>query len=198
MSGIEKINQKILSDAQADSDRETASAKAEADQILAKAQADAKAAQEKIAAKAKEDAAELIRRQVSVAELEARKMRLSAKQEMIDKAFDAALSELVNMPRDTYVSFLTDKIAEIAQGGEEVILNAKDKEEIGLKLIAAVGLKNLKHLQLKMVTLSSETKNIPGGFILRSGDVEIDCSLSTMVQGCRDEVLPEVVSALFA
>jgi hypothetical protein len=48
-----------------------------------------------------------------------------------------------------------------------------------------------------MFTLSEDTLSALGGFVLRIGRVELDSTLEMMVSSMREDVMPEVVSALF-
>lgn len=196
-SGIEKITERIMEQAQKEADEILQAAKEEAAATVQKAKEEAAAKSEKALAKAREDAKELQKRRISVADLESRKMRLAAKQEMIDKAFEEALKKLSSMEQGKYIEFLSSLIIQSAKGGEQVILNKKDKEEIGSKLIVHIGLQNLKALKLNMVVLASETADIPGGFILREKDAQYNYSFTALLSACREELIPEVAAALF-
>lgn len=196
-SGIEKITDKITQQAQQNADEMLQAAKEEAVAIVQKTKEQVAYKSEKALLIAQENAKELFKRKVSVAELESRKMRLAAKQEMIEKTFSAAMELLCSMPQERYVEFLSTLISQSAKGGEQVILNKKDKEEIGAKLMVHIGLQNLKALKLNMVTLSPQTADIPGGFILKDKDVEYNNSFTALINSCREELIPEVVNALF-
>ena len=50
----------------------------------------------------------------------------------------------------------------------------------------------------KNLTLSGETRSIPGGFILRSGSVEVNCAFDTLVRLQKAETAGDVVKKLFA
>ena len=196
-SGIEKITDKIMQRAKDDAAELISAAKAEAEEIVKAASAEAESKSQEIVKAANEQAIEFANRRASVAELESRKLRLAAKQQVIGEAFEEALKKLCDMPADKYIAFLSDQIIKIAKGGEQVILNAKDKEEIGAKLIVHIGLQNLKELKLNMVTLSGETADIPGGFILRDKEVEYNNSFTSLVNSCREELTSDVADALF-
>ena len=94
MNGIEKITERIAADAQAEAERVLSSAREEAAKITAKykAQADAEAAD--LAAKNAKAAVEREERLISVAQMEARKVQLAAKQEMVEKTYALALEKL--------------------------------------------------------------------------------------------------------
>ena len=84
MNGIEKITQLIESDAQAEIDRVLGDARDEAARIAAQYQAQADAEAAELAAKNEKAAAEREERLVSVAQMEARKVTLGAKLEMVE------------------------------------------------------------------------------------------------------------------
>ena len=48
------------------------------------------------------------------------------------------------------------------------------------------------------MTLSGETRAFKGGLLLKSGDVEINCTLETIVQLSKEELALDVAAALFA
>ena len=90
MNGIDKIIGRISGDAQAEIDAILAQANAEAADIAAKYEAQGKAEADAILARGEKAAAERGERMASVAQLECRKANLAAKQEVLDKAFEAA------------------------------------------------------------------------------------------------------------
>ena len=48
-----------------------------------------------------------------------------------------------------------------------------------------------------MLTLSEETRNIKGGFIMVDGDVEINCAFETLVRLQREKLEKDVAQVLF-
>ena len=100
MDGIEKIIDRISSDAQREIDDVLAAAQAEAEKITAEYQAQAKAEADDILARGEKAAAERGERLASVAQLECRKEVLRAKQEVIDEAFQLAMDKLVALCKE--------------------------------------------------------------------------------------------------
>lgn len=196
-SGIEKITDKIMQQAQQHADAMMQAAKNKAAEIVQEATEEAQRKSNKALVKANGDEKELQKRTISIAELESRKMRLAAKQEMIEKAFSTALDRLCSMEQEQYIEFLASLIIKNAKGGEQIILNKKDQEEIGAKLMAHIELQNTEALKMNMVVLSSETADIQGGFILRDKDVEYNNSFAALLDACREELIPEVIEVLF-
>ena len=129
MNGIEKIKGRIEADAQAEIDRVLAAAKAEAAEITAGYQAKADAEAAELAGKNERAAAEREERLVSSAQMEARKVQLAAKQEMVEKAYALALEKLCAMPKEQYAAVLAELLVKAsATGTEEVVFSAKDGE----------------------------------------------------------------------
>ena len=132
MNGIEKITGRITADAQAETERILTAAREEAAQITAryKAQADAESAD--LAAKNAKAAVEREERLVSVAQMEARKVQLAAKQEMVEKTYALALEKLCAMPEEQYVQVLADLLVQASSTGrEEVIFSPADRDRVG-------------------------------------------------------------------
>ena len=191
MNGIEKITQRINADAQAEIDRVLADAKAQAAEIAGKykAQADAEAAA--LQARNEKAAAEREERLVNVAQMEARKTALAAKQEMVEKAYALALKKLCAMPEEQYTAVLAELLMQASSGGGEVIFSAKDQKGAGK---AAVEQANKAGRKLKV---SKETRKIPGGFILRAENVEVNCAFDTLVRLQKAETAVAVEKKLF-
>ena len=94
MDGIEKITGRIAADTEAEIASIQAEARRQADEITARYEAQAKREAEEIAARGRRSAEERQARLASVAQLDARKLELAAKQEMLAKAYDMAMEWL--------------------------------------------------------------------------------------------------------
>ncbi|HCU08357.1 MAG TPA: hypothetical protein DF480_05255 [Clostridiales bacterium] len=188
---IEQIKDKILESAQQDARRIFDKAKMESRGKVYEAQriADIKIREAK--EKAIGDAMRLKSRKESIANLEARKMHLATKQEVISACFEEALAELRKLPKDRYIQLLAHKLEELEYREGEIVLNKEDLESIGEELLELVNRDGRKFV------LSSDTLDILGGFVLRIGRVEMDSTLEMMVSSVRESITPEVVSVLF-
>ena len=191
--GIENITDKILSEANEEASRVLEKASKESHDKVQKAEQQAVVIRKDAETRGKEDSHLLKSRKVSVAELEARKMRLLAKQESISKSFDLALEKLANMDEAEYIKLLVKAISDTGVDSGELMLNQKDRDMVGQKV---VGLVNDSKTSVG-VTLSNETIDAKGGFVLKNGAVEINSTLETMVNSIRESVTPEVVKVLF-
>ena len=193
MNGIEKIIDRISGDAQAEIDAVLNRAKAEAAEITAKYEAQAKAEADEILSRGKRAAAEREERLVSVAQLECRKGQLAAKQEVIDASFQLALKKLLALPEAEYVKLLANLAAQAAPAGKgELIFAQADRDRVGQAVVKAANEKLNGSL-----TLSEETRAVNGGFVYRSGAVEVNCSFDTLVRLQKAELTGKVTGVLF-
>ena len=194
MNGIERITQRIGAEAQAEIDRVLGEARAEAEKIAAryKAQADAEAAD--LDAKNKKAAAEREERLAGTAQMEARKAALAAKQEMVEKAYDLALQKLCSLPEEKYTAVLAELLIQASSTGkEEVIFSAADRRKVGKAAVEQANQEGGKKL-----TLSGETRELSGGFILRAENVEVNCAFETQLRVLQEEMAAEIAGILFS
>ena len=75
--------------------------------LQAQAQAQADKERGEILARGERAAAERLERLKSAAQMERRKLELSAKQEVLTEAFDQALERLCTLPDEEYIQLLT-------------------------------------------------------------------------------------------
>lgn len=198
MKGTEKIIARIENEAKAQADEIIARAEAEVAAILEK---ENKLAQdkywEKIRAGTKECEA-LVDNRVRNAEMEARKSILAAKQEQISKAFCKAKEMLADIPQADYVKLLAALAKDASSNGqEELVFNEQDKAAVG-KAVAAAANELLKaEGRDAMLVVADETRDIKGGFVLKQGGIEVNCSIDTLVDMQRDRAAAEVAAVLF-
>lgn len=190
---IENITANILNDAKNTAENSLANAELTGQDIINNAKKEAEEIKKAEAEKALKDAESIKSRKVSAAELQGRKMLLSAKQEAINKSFNVALEMLRSMRSDDYIDFLVNQIVTIPNCEGTIILNELDREKIGEKLVNSVNEK----LNGKKVTLSNETQKAAGGFVLKRGNIEINSTFEAILNSMKDELTGEIASALF-
>ena len=195
MDGIEKIIDRISSDAQREIDEVLAAAQAEAEKITAEYQAQAQAQADEILSRGEQAAVERGERLASVAQLECRKEVLRAKQEVIDEAFQLALRKLLELHQQAYVALLADLAVQAsAKGTEALIFSVAARARVGKAVVVAATEKLGERGRL---TLSQETRPMQGGFILSDGVVEVNCTFETLVRLQRDTLSTQVADVLF-
>ena len=198
MKGIEKITDKIIADAKAEANEIISSARAQADEIRRGGEAQAEAETSGILSAAKQKSEEILRRAQSNAGLEARKQRLSAKQALVSQAFDRAFTLLKTLPDAKYLTFLTTLAVKASTtGSEELIFSPAVRAKYGKQVVVAANRQLEQSGRTAALTLSVESRDIPGGLFLKNGRVEANCTLDTLLRLSRDGLSAEVAGLLF-
>ena len=193
MNGIERIVQLIQSEAQTEIDEILKKAREEAEAIQARYQAQAEHEAAELNLKKERAAEEQEERLISVAQMESRKIVLATKQEMVEKAYALALEKLCSMSEDQRVQVLTDLLIKASNSGrEEAIFSPEDYSAVGQAAVKAAN-----EASGKQLTLSSETRPIKGGFILKDGNIEINCTFDTLVRLQKTGTAGMVAKKLF-
>ncbi len=199
MNGIEKITAKLESEARAEIEAINAETEAKCEEI--KKEYDKKAQDEywKRVQDGAKSVETRVERMASAADMEARKSVLAFKQEMVSKAFDRAVQNICQLPREEYIAFLAGQSVKAASTGtEELIFNAHDKKTFGADAAKAANALLKKKGLVGGLTVADETREIPGGLIVRQGDIEMNCSVDILVQLYRNELASQVAEILFA
>ncbi len=226
MEGIEKITAKIAQDAQAEISKLAAETDQKVQAIRDNAAAQAQQEANEIVERGRNAAGERLERLKSASQMERRKLELAAKQEVLGEAFALALEKLCTLPEKEYIALLTKLALEASSSGkEQLIFSQKDRARVGKQVVMAANetlvkerapslpeevtkskvgafVDKLVHNTTAVVTgtgltLSEETRDIRGGFIMVDGDVEINCAFETLVRLQREQVEKQVADALF-
>lgn len=228
MDGIEKITARILEDAQREAATIRAQAREKAGQITDQYAQQAQQESKTILARAEKAAAERLERLESAAGLERRKMELAAKQQVLEEAFALALDKLCSLPEQECIDLMAALAVKAARSGrEQLIFSPKDRARVGKQVVMAanellvkdaapalpdslgetkVGAFLGKVVQSTaamvtgtgLLTLSEQTRNIRGGFVMSDGDVEVNCAFETLVRLQREKLEKQVADILFA
>lgn len=190
---VEKITSKIISDAEEHAKVTLDEAKVKCDAILAEASRQAEAVLEDAKQQGIEEKEKTIARKKAVADIDGRKMVLEAKQNLISACFEKAVDKLSSMEPKAYIEFLAGLVAKTGITEGELILNEKDKSAVGRDLTDYIS-KNLKDSK---ITLSEETRNIRGGFLLKQGSVYMNGTIEALVEEAKEELIGEVAGVLF-
>lgn len=227
MDGIDKITGRIERDSRDQAEAILAEARSDTDSLRASYEQRAKAETDAILKKGAEAAAQREERLASVAQLEARKLILGAKQEMVGKAFDRALTTLATLPDAEYVTLLAKLAARAARTGrEQVVLSQRDRTRFGKLIVTQANEILARQVAPKlpseltesragafldkvatvasavfagtgMLTLAEESRPMAGGLILKDGSVETNCTFETLIHLQRDTLAFEVAKTLF-
>ena len=111
----------------------------------------------------------------------------------LEETYAKALEKLRNLSETRYVEVLTELLLQAApHGAGEVLFSAQDRETVGQAAVDAANGKSGGKL-----TLSGETAPIQGGFILKDGNVEVNCAFDTLVRLQKAETAGQVAQRLF-
>ncbi len=199
MNGIEKITARLIRDAQAEVDVINAEADAQCAAILAEYEVKAAEAYEKRIAKGKADCAVRSERMAATADMEQRKALLAFKQEMVGEAFEKAAEAVASLPREKYIEFFASMAAEAAISGKEMLLfSENDKADTGAEIVVAANALLAAKGKTAEISLAEETVEVSGGFIMRSGNIEVNCTAETLVQLTRSSLSSQVAEILFS
>ena len=122
---------------------------------------------------------EVFNRRGIVANLDVKKILLGAKQDLITEAFGESLKILASLLEEKYLAFC-----------EKLLKQASEQD------LALFRKENGKH----KTSLTLEAVQIPmsGGFILRKGDIDTNCSWDMLIMWIREEIEADVAKRLFS
>lgn len=196
MTGLDKIVEQILNEADAESKKILEEANRNAEQIIAdanrqaekiKASSDEKISMEKTSGK---------NRAKSSADLKKRQTVLKAKQEIINDIISKAYDSLINMEDGKYFDMM-EKIVDksVLPKSGEIVFSEKDAKRLPKDFEKKVSDIAKKHGG--SLVLSEKNADIDGGFILVYGGIEENCSISAMFNANKENMADKVNSLLF-
>jgi V/A-type H+-transporting ATPase subunit E len=197
MTGLEKMIKAIEAEALANSEAILNQAKKEAEDIMqaAKIEADKKCAE--IAAKSEADAKDVLRRAASAAGLLEKKAILDAKQQMINNIITEARNSLAKLSDTEYARTILQMIQKYAHNKSGSILFAASDKGRFPKEFEAMVQKALADKPGASLTFTEESADLSGGFILKYGDIEENCSFDALFSAAKEELQDKVNSVLF-
>lgn len=194
MTGLEKIVQQIRDEAQQAADAVIAQAKEEAGQLAAKAAEDARTQSGAILAKSKTDVQNHLAAARSAAELAQRRAVLAAKQEIIGEAIESARQSIYKLPDSDYFALILKMISKFSLPQEgELLFSPADLGGCPPALRP-----RSRNPRTGKLTVSRETRDIDGGFVLSYGGIEENCSIEALFYAARERLQDRVQELLFS
>ena len=190
MTSSEKILAGITAEAEETAKEIISAAEKKAEETVSDQAKEAEKQAAEIAADAEKKAALIDSTGDSAAQLVLRDARLSKKRELIEKALDEVIVGINNYDDKTYFDCLLRLVRNNVMSGKgEMLLSTRDLSREKGEFVKA--------LEKLSVTVSDTPADINGGFILRYGDIIINCELSAVMREKRDEITDAVNTALF-
>ncbi len=182
-------------------------ARADAAQLLREAQVKAEAvraasekkiAEERTAAleTARQNALELDDRMQRMAKLDARKALLAAKRTVLDEAFTRALQKMQAMSAAEAKAFGLAMLLDAAQG-DEILIADQGSAWCDQAFVAEANQALVKAGKPGKVSLADGKQALGGGFLLRRGGMEVNCSFPAALEASRMRLEAEVAALLF-
>lgn len=216
MNSSKKITDRIISVAQNEANEIISRAEKEAAEITGQYKKKAAAITKEAEAELFAEAENVRARVKASSDKLARNIMLDAKSERLDEAFEKARLKLISLPDSDYERMLSIMLAStvkkqievekraMEQDGEEaeicsvyeVLLCERDQGRITALLTREAEATAKK--AGKSISVSSEKANIDGGFVLRAGNIEINCSIGLIISQMRGDLEGEVYRILFA
>ncbi len=220
MVGLEKITQKIIDDAKSRADAIIADAELKCREIENACELKKQEIENRIEADAVKEGESIKMRAKSGIAMNRRDSMLMLRASLVDQAFAEAQRQILSLESEQYRRMFSSLLAkviceriqsekdsirlygeDISPAKYEVLMNKKDRDAHGRTIIdsarrAVVG--KLTSQTLDKVVLSDKSINIDGGFVIKCGDIELNCSVSTLVDGIRPRLEAEVERVLFS
>lgn len=190
MTGKEAIIAKIISDAQRKANSTLEEGNRRALEIISVAQNDARIYKDKNMAESYAERDEIVRRKITVANLEVKKNILMVKKTILDKAFDEALVE-IKKDKVGYLGLIS-RMLKFAEDGEVVTIAESDKEVVTKEWVVATAVS-----YGKKVSVNDTYGSFCGGIIISGGGSDKNLTLEVELSTVRDEYEPQIADVLF-
>ena len=201
MSGTDKIVSSIMSEAQEKADVIIQEVNTEVSAIEAQADKTAEVEKAKILENGKKQSDMRYQQIISEAKMNARRAKLSAKEEIIEAAFEKAVSELeqkASSQSADYEDSLIKMIKEAADeiGGDDLIIQLNEADTNQFKgEISSDNTFDVEGIKFKL----GEPINAIGGAILKTsnGDIEVNNTIDARLERFKSILRSEVANVLF-
>ncbi len=199
MNGINKITDRIIAEAQAEISAMQEDTAARCRDIKEACSKQAQDEYWRIMREGTKDSELQAQRLAGAAALEAKKSILAMKQDAVSGVLDESIDRICGLPEAEYVDFLAKLAGNAAfTGEEEIIFNARDKASCSKAVVKAAN-EILKKRKLPQgLSVSSKTGDFKGGLMVKQGDIEVNCTVETLVEMSRDRLSTQIAEILFA
>lgn len=192
MGALENITERIKKDAMAKEEQYIKEAEKEVARLRNKVKADIKKEKAAIELETEKTIKITHSRAISEARLEARKVLLNTKEELITKAFKNAHERLKNIgttENDNYLRNAIKNAVNILGTEVEVLCNSKDSSLV-MRIVSAID---------PRIRISSEGIDYIGGAVIRAkdGSSQIDATFEGVLSRIKNELRKEVAEILF-
>jgi len=187
------IKNKIEADARREAEEIIEKARRTEEEILLQADGEVQSIRDTYEERFKKEKPQIANRREIVAKLDVEKIELGVKQELVKESFDEAVKTLSSLPKQKYLELVSAFLANAIETGKEEVLVGENE-----KNITKTWLDSYNEAQKVSLILSKEKLPISGGFVLRNGDIDTNCSFDMLVSWAREDLEADVVKRLFS
>ncbi len=188
--------EKILSGIRQECDEKIAAVNAETEtacqEILDSAKKQAKEITESARYQLEEQSAKLLKAHQSKSALEKRNMLLKTRRMEIDKAVQAILAYMINLPDKVYFELVYQMTKHISEKEGIVYFNTKDLARVPKNFES-----RLAETGIHAIVSKVPDDSIESGFILKNGDIEENMSFASVIAEKREEMEDLIGRELF-
>lgn len=189
MSGLEKIIARLESDCADECDQIEMRAQADAAAMMESALKEGKAEADRILSDARSQAELIAKKAESTASVNDRRMLLEAKVALIDETVEAAVKKLRSLDEPSYFGVLEKLAAKNRTGAPGTLyLSAADLARKPAGFLSA----------FPEITISDTPGTLADGFLLKYGDIEINCAFEALKNASRDDLKAIAAEQLFS
>ncbi len=196
MSGLDKMTQQILLEAQEEAERILADAKREAEEILAQGKNECEAWDKESSGLLDKELKEFRAKGASAREQKRRRAILKAKQEIIAEMIEKVRKRMHEADSDEYFEFLRQTFGKYCQRGEgRMFLSTRDLKRVPQGFLASI--EKTAGEKGGSVRLSKEPGQIADGFLLIYGDIEENCTFEALLEANKGRLVDQVNQMLW-
>jgi len=185
------IIDKIISDAQLKADAIVGDAKNKADEIIAETAEVCKGYIYNSKADTDRAVFDLEARSKTVAELDAKKLQLSAKAQILDMIFARTLDKLKNLDKERYTALIFAMLQN-AEDGDQVVISQREKD-----IVTKQSLEKFAKERGISLTLCDELGDFDGGIVIKSNGVDKNFTLEVETQLLKEELETQIAKEIF-
>jgi len=198
MENIDKITEKIAAGSKGEADGIMKEAKSKTNEITSEAKKKAEALKAEIVDRGERDGERERLRIIANAKLQARKIKLEAKEDVIKEAFKMAEDQLEEIGSSGQYSSILAALIKEAQAvvGEDIEVIARKDDS---KVLTTEYLNKLAADTKSRIELSPDAIDTIGGVIVKAkdGKAEVNNTIEMRMERMRGDLRPKVAGALF-
>jgi len=194
---VEKVTEKILTDARAEADTILQNARQAEQAERAKLQENLTCYTKQTEVLAQKKTEETEAHLLSAARMQIAKQLLAEKRQILDKVFEQAAGQMKQLPDNEYTKLISKLLTEAVQTGDEEVIVDTNEKRIDQNFIQQMNAKLEPNIKGNL-RLSEERQDIGAGFILRRGKIKANASLDVLLNQARKDLEARLAGLLLA